>query len=181
MQKQKGLQTFPSWLSRQKACITADWLHLSLLTTPRVAGPSNVSLRMYLGDLFDRLAIILNNPYAPISPCIGENFHIRYRDIPDLEAEDLLKIFHCGKNCIATQVQQDFLKGMLGNNVSAVNEELEWAFKHLRHTEMEAFREHQSLFTHFAGFESDLMIEKEFGQRASSSPQGSAYPWASRT
>ena len=150
----KGTPSLPIWLSNQKARITADWLHLTLLTAPRVASACNVSLRMYLGDLFDRLVILIRTPEAPITPCVGENFHVRYRDIPELDIEDLLKIFRCGKNSAAVLLQQDCVNGHVDIDIPEATNELEWAFKHLRHTELEAFREHHSLFTHFTGFDS---------------------------
>ncbi|MGB0371336.1 MAG: hypothetical protein ACPGN3_08290 [Opitutales bacterium] len=173
-----GTSSLPSWLSKQKARITADWLHLTLLTAPRVAGPCNVSLRMYLGDLFDRLVILIHTPDSPISPCVGENFHIRYRDIPELDVEDLLKIFRCGKNSAAVLLQQDCVAGRIDIDIPEATNELEWAFKHLRHTELEAFRQHHDLFTHFTGYESAPEFESE--QSEVTRPKGSAYPWAAR-
>ena len=173
--------TLPQWLSRQKARITADWLHLVLLTAPRLAGPNNVSLRMYLGDLFDRLVIIVHMPDAPISACVGEDFHIRYRDMPDFDVEDFLRLFKCGKNSIDVLLQQEAVTGGFDLNLNVADVELEWAFKHLRHTEMESFRKHQAIFTHFHGFESSFETEYAYEEPHKAKPQSSAYPWALRS
>lgn len=171
----------PDWLSEQKARLTADWLHLSLLTAPRVAASCNVSLRMYLGDLFDHLVILMKTPDTPISPCISENFHIRYRDMPDFEAEDLLKIFKCGMNSVLVLLQQECHNQRLIIDFNDAHLDIMCAFKHLRHTELEAFREHRSIFTHFSGFESDFDVQRDVHSDPKSRPKESAYPWASRT
>ena len=171
----------PQWLSRQKARMTADWLHLVLLTAPRLAGPINVALRMYLGDLFDRLVIILHNPDAPISACVGEDFHIRYRDMPEFDVEDFLHLFKCGKNSIDVPLQQEIVSGRFEVDLNVVEIELEWGFKHLRHTEMEALRKHEALFTHFSGFESFFEVDYAFEEEHKAKPKGSTYPWALRS
>lgn len=148
--------SLPLWLSKKKARATADWLHLVILTLPQCSPSSNVSLKLYLSDLFDRLVIILHNPDAPIRACIDGAFETRYKDLPYLEPESLLRIFRCGSNSISVLLQQEYPDYLL----TVPSDELDWAFKHLMHSELDAYSKQRSVFSRFTGFECDAQFEQ---------------------